>query len=353
MRLFIIFATAASFPSVTLAEPFLAVETGFQCGQCHTNPTGGGMRNAFGSAFSQTQLPANASTQNMEILGAIGERVNIGVDARGTGRQIENDAVDNALDFVTDRVSIYLSAKLNESVMLYVDEQIAPGGAINRESWASFSFDGGYVKVGRIFQPYGIRLEDDSANIRQLTHINFNTPDTGIELGHVGEALTAQLAITNGTGGAGEIDDGKQLTLRVAWVQPAWRLGLSASDNNTDSTDRTLYGAFAGLVTGPVSWLAEYDRIDDETPGIAGARQDLAFIEANWKIIQGHYLKFGFESRSSPGDEFMDSNRYSLEYQWFPIPFTHLRAGIRVNDSDDPNPFLNEEEGFVQLHVYF
>ena len=348
----LLFATLLiAFPSY--AEPFLAIENGVQCGQCHVNPTGGGMRNEFGSVFSQTQLPATTSVMDLEVLGAIGERVNIGVDARGSGRQVDIETIDDTLDFAIDRVTLYLAANLNESITLYVDQQLAPGGAINRESWARFSFGNSYLKAGRIFQPFGLRLEDDSVNVRQITNINFNTPDTGVEFGHVRDRLSIQLAITNGTGGANEIDDGKQVTARLAWVERNWRLGLSGSSNNTDVVDRTMYGVFVGIRTGPVSWLAEYDRIDDDVPGLGGAEQDLGFVEANWRIAQGHYLKLGMEVRSSQADTIPDSSRYSIEYQWFPLPFTHLRAGLRMSDSDDPNPFLNEEQAFLQLHFYF
>ena len=38
------------------AEPRFAVREGLQCRQCHVNRAGGGMRNAFGSSFAQTNL---------------------------------------------------------------------------------------------------------------------------------------------------------------------------------------------------------------------------------------------------------------------------------------------------------
>jgi hypothetical protein len=351
MRLFTILILA--IPLVANAEPFLAVQNGYQCGQCHINPTGGGMRNSFGAVFSRTLLPSQTSAMDDRFAALTGDVLGLGVDLRETARQRQISGQDTNLDFGTDRITAYLTAKPVESVRLYLDEQVAPGGSITRESWAQFTFRDFYVKAGKFFLPYGLRIEDDSAYIRQFTGINFNTADNGVEVGHVGDHWSAQVSITNGTSGGAEIDDGKQISARVAWLDRNYRVGISASDNDTDGTDRTLYGLFAGLRTGDVGWLAEYDRAHDVTAGLADADTDIGLVEADWYLRRGNYLRFIVEIQSSPTNTLPDSNRYSIEYLWFPVPLTEVRFVARANDSDDPDPFLNAEEYFLQVHVYF
>ena len=339
-----------SLPHLVMAEPFLAIQTGFHCSQCHVNPTGGGLRNSFGRVFTQTQLPVSEDSGVGNLLGELGNQVSIGLDMRGSARLPDTNAVDDNLSFMTDRVTLYLSARLAEGTQVYLDQQMAPGGSLNREAWVRLGGNSGYLKAGRLFLPFGIRLEDDTALIRQLTNIHFNTPDTGIEIGHIGTHWNLQLAVTNGNGGGFvDSDDGKQISVRGEWVQSGWRAGGSVNLNETDSVDRDMTGIFAGIRTGAVSWLLEFDQITDSQSGLPDREQDLAFIEANWLIRKGHYLKLGLESRS--GGQFEDLNRTTVEYQWFPHQHTHLRFGYRDTQSDNPVSFANQSALYSQIHV--
>jgi hypothetical protein len=335
-----------------VAEPYLAAETGYQRSQCHVNPTGGGLRNAFGDLFSQTQLPANLSEMDVWN-GTVLDRFSIGSDARGSGRQFDFDDRDDHQDFEVDSVVLYLNAILNEHVSFYVDEQVAPGGSLNRQAWAMLKSGNWYLKGGKLVLPFGLRFEDDSAFVREVTGINFDSADNGVEAGYVGGAWSAQLSVTNGTAGAAEVDDGKQGSVRVAFVQPSWRIGVSGNYNHTDPVDRTMYGLFGGLRTGPVSWLAEYDRVDDDGLGTGDLEQDVALLEASIRLRKGHYLQLVAEMNSFDDSDLQTRYRYSAVYAYFPWPFTEFRGGYRQRDSNDDAAAYNASESFVQVHVYF
>jgi hypothetical protein len=242
-----------------------------------------------------------------------------------------------------------------DRLLLYVDERIAPGGSVNLEAYARVSTadQRWYLKAGQMFLPYGWRLEDDGAFIRQVTGIGFATPDKGIELGFETNTWSSQLAITNGTAGGSETDEGKQVSFRTEHIRPSWRLGASANYNDADAGERGMAGVFAGLRTGPIAWLAEADYIrDDSFP----ERRKLyaGLIEANWMFKKGHNFKLTAEYFEPDDDVDEDEqNRYSALWEYFPMQFLQFRAGVRVYDGIPQNDQQNRKIYFMQAHGYF
>lgn len=334
------------------AEPYLAVETGYHCSQCHRSPTGGGMRSEFGNLFAATQLPLLPSADDSLWSGQLGDFLAVGGNLRVGGSERTVSGQDTAFEFDVQRATLYAAAEVNEFVSVYVDEQVAPGSASNREAWIQFEHAGWYLRAGKLFLPFGWRLEDDSAFIREVTGINFNSGDNGVEFGLEKGPWSLQTAFSNGTAGAPEVDDGKQVSFRAVHVRPLGRLGVSYNYNDTDSGERTMYGLFAGLRTGPVSWLAEYDRIEDDGFGLGQSARDVGLLEANLRLARGNYLKLTAEILDDERESGEDW-RYSVVYEVFPLPFTQLRLGYRDRRSDTDVPQRNGEEYFLQLHAFF
>lgn len=344
------FVLLSAAPAV--AEPYLAVREGLACAGCHVSPTGGGLRNPYGNVFAGAQLPMQPMGGDDAWTGTVFERFGVGANGRVSARYLDQNDVDDTLDFQVDRVTVYGSAALNEHVLFYVDQQLAPGGSANREAWIRLGWQDFYLRAGRFFLPYGWRLEDNGAFIRRDTGVTMDQGDDGVELGWTTRRFDTQLAVTNGNGGGSEVDDGKLVSGRFAWIAGPVQVGVSGYHNDTDTIDRTMAGVFGGLKTGPVTWLAEYDRIEDKGDLLGTVQSGVAFLEANWLFARGNNLKATVELHDPDGG-LENRFRYSLVYELFPWAFTQLRAGVRVQDSDDPDPRFNTEEGFVQLHAFF
>ena len=362
MRCFALFFLASSLAlslalggGVANAEPYLAIKAGAKCSSCHVNPTGGGKRNNAGAIYGQTTAsarpPALLWTENAD------SRFSFGSDLRANavGTNIPNQ--DNQLAFELEEALLYAEVKLiKQQLTLYLDQRVAPAGSFNREAYGLFKFGGGdyYVKAGRFFLPFGLRIEDDTAFIRQATGFNFDNPDTGVEFGIDQNKFTANFAISNGTAGFAETDLGKQFSLRASYIENRWRVGGSVNFNDADTANRTVAGIFGGLRTGIVQWLGEVDFIQDDLDVGTDQDQLAVLTEANIGWRKGHNIKLTYEFLDSDLDiDENEQNRISALYEYFPIQFLQLIGGVRLGDGIPQLDSQNTDEVFLQMHLYF
>ena len=356
------------------AEPYLAVRTGQKCMACHVNPTGGGKRSEYGNYYGNNSLPAG-SFGNIDTIFSAGKTKSgtesttaqawdgrftdyfaIGGDLRTSLNSKIVPGATNTLAFGLERTSLYFDLRIVPNrLSLYVDQRVAPGVASSREAYVLLWTEErtAYFKAGRLFLPFGLRLEDDGAFVRQVSGINFNSSDDGVEGGFELGPLSLNLAVTNGSAGGSETNTGKQYSLLTSLAYPDWRVGTSYNANNNGAASRTMQNVFAGLRTGEVSWLAELDYFTDEGT-LSGRRKSRAgLIEANTEVIKGHNLKLTYEYFDP--DQAIDENqriRSSLVWEYTPFEATRLRAGYRRNRGIPQNNSQNADEIFLQLHTY-
>ena len=345
------------------AEPYLAIQTGLKCLQCHVNPTGGGLRTTYGDVFAQTLMPhERLDTGNDIWTGDVTKFLRVGGDLRfdGTVTQIPHTKTLNTFQFQQTRV--YLEANvIPERLFVYVDEQVAPGGALNREAYGvywSVNHDW-YIKGGQMYLPFGFRLQDQTAFILTTSGINMTTSDAGVEFGWERGHWDAQIAISNGTGGTSSAtDNGKQYSGQLIWVESMWRVGGAANFNNKSVGNKSAFALFAGLRTGPVEWLAQGEFIEDksvvEGTTVNGQRQFAGLAEADWLISRGNNLKITGESFDP--DRGVSNNRqtrWSAVYEWTPIQFVQLRGGYRYQDGIPQINTQHTKLYFVELHAFF
>ena len=346
------------------AEPYLAVQMGLKCGQCHVNPTGGGERTVYGEIFAQNQLPMNRiDTGTDQWTGEVAKFLGVGGDLRFQASYTKVPGTASTNQFDLEQARVYLSANvIPQRLLVYVDEQVAPGGALNREAYGMYwsANHDWYLKGGQMYLPFGLRLQDTSAFVQQITGINMTTPDKGVEFGWERGTWDGQLAVSNGTAGGAVTNHGKQVSGQLAYVQSSWRLGIAANYNDASSSgSKSAAGVFAGLRTGPVAWLAQVDVTDDKsvtnnlTPS-GPLKQVASLVEANWLIVKGNNLKLTAEFLDPNKDVHNNGQtRWSIVYELTPIQFVQLRAGFRYNDGIPQDPSEHQKFAFIELHGFF
>ena len=343
-------------PLAAVAEPYLAIQNGYQCVACHVNPSGGGLRNDFGVIFSENALPARTLPASFPTWsGKLTGFLRAGLDARAswTRTQVPHNPTQEQRQL--DQLRLYADiALIPQRLGIYLDEKLAPGSAEEFEGYVRLNdaSHGWYLKGGKFYLPFGFRLQDQTAFVRQLSGISMTTPDTGVELGFERANWSAQLAYSNDIGNA-SAEARHQITGQLVWVQSGYRLGAAASVASTSTGNRRVGALFAGLRTGPVAWLGELDLARDD--GFSdGARSMLAALgELDWALHRGQNLKLSAEyqdpDRAVPEDQF---TRWSAVYEVTPLPFVQLRAGLRRYRGIPQNDSQNRQAVFVELHGY-
>jgi hypothetical protein len=378
-------AVVGGWTASALGEPYLAVREGYQCSQCHTNITGGGKRNSFGLLYTQTTLPHTiispstlaevqklfhgsadtaASTPPADygtFVGAtIGDFLSFGGDLRVENRTVFGErGVDAQNDFGVTEANLYGEVNLlRDFLTLYIDERLGPGAAGSREVFGLIHLPGLYnlyLKGGKILLPYGLRLQDDTAFIRDRTGISYATPDTGLEVGIQPGPVTFSLALSNGTAGGSEDNILKQVTMQGAVVFRHWRFGASFSYNDAEAARRVMYGPFAGLAFGRFTLLGELDLIKDHDKATGDNTTQLAiYSSVHFLIVRGINAMLSYEYLD-PDLNIKENARTRLVtgLEAFVTQFFQLRLFYRSNDSIPQQPAERADEVRLEMHLFF
>jgi hypothetical protein len=338
------------------AEPYLAIQQGYKCNECHVNPTGGGLRNAFGAVFTENVLAQNPLPEGFPVwTGSVFKFLQLGADARWDISRTEVPDAPTTRQSGFEQIRAYGNLILiPDRLTYYLDEQLAPGNATPIEYYGRYNDPkyGWYVKGGQFYVPFGWRLQDNTSFVREVSGISMTTPDRGIELGLERPGWSAQLDYTRGEANIA-LSTGHEITGQVVRVWSQWRVGAAASFTESDLGNRQVEGLFVGARSGAVDWLGELDFVRDA--GYPGSARRLigGLGEANWGFRKGQNLKITAEyfdpDLSVANDQ---QTRWSLVYEYTPIPFFQLRAGYRRYRGIPQNDLENRRLLFLELHAF-
>lgn len=333
------------------AEPYLALRTGLKCSQCHVNRTGGGGRNAFGSAWAQTQLPMTTGTVRNRNLN---DWISLGLDVRAAFSASLTDVSPRTVLDVPE-AQVQVEARLVPSrLAVYVDQTVGPDRATARELFGLVERLplNGYAKAGKFLLPYGWRLWDDEAFIRSQTGFTYLTPDIGVELGIEPGPLSWMVAVTNGSVGAAEGNDAKMITSSAVYTTSRFRIAASASRNASPGTQRGVFGGYGGFAVGPIVILGETDWILERSDAQPDRNQFLAYVEGNLLARRGMNVKFTYGYHNPNVDLPEDERvRWRAGLEVFPYPFVQL-AGFFVR-SDNAGTGSDQNRVNLEAHLHF
>ena len=353
-------------PPDAQAEPRFAVREGLQCSACHINQTGGGMRTRYGSAFSQTDLPSKRLRG--VYLPDTGSTIRLGANIRLANQtalaahtQLGEVEFDQELSnsFEISEGNIYVQIEpIPGKLSLYVDETVTPEGASSREAFIlvegiPFGF---YAKAGRFMLPFGLRIKDDRAFIRQQTGFTYADQDLGVEIGLSHHPVHVGVSFTNGSGGGFDPNIFKRITASASVAGPWIRAGGSFSYNDT-STEEFVFrtwtgGGQLGLRLGRLLLLGEFDWVHGVTDAEA-YDQYAIYGGIDFEPVKGLYARFrweGFDPLISLEEN--ERDRFVFGLSWFPMQSMELRAEYRLNRDIPQRVEGNADELIFELHGF-
>ncbi|WP_168210502.1 hypothetical protein [Persicimonas caeni] len=382
--------------STATALPRFAARTGYPCATCHVNPTGAGPRTRFGAnIWAQQALPMDLGEVEIGAMPTLdfdnGFAASLGADLRVLYAHVEetDDPSDPGLNsFFPMQVDLYVTAELGRYLTFVLDR-----GLTNFEAFGMLHLPErkAWLKIGHFVMPYGLRLADHTAFIRE--ELGFSPQaayyglDTGLEVGWRPGPFTFALAIANGkpiTGAAPfgfDRDDAKGFyglaEYRFGPSALPLRVGLSGYTNESgrrviveeegvprleqdDRIERHQLGVYVTATLGRFTYLGEADRVwttrfstDPETFDSSSDEVEgyVVFNALNYLVIQGLDLQLQLEWLEPDLDADDDEvPRIGAGFEAFPIPMFDLKFLWR-------RPLDGEREGIDELaviaHFYF
>ena len=375
----ILAAILALPPAAARAEPYLMVRTGAKCSDCHTNMTGGGKRTPFAHIHARDilkdldLLPIPPTVKGFN--GQLSEYLSIGADFRVRNTTVFQDRFNKkgnvprnqafrrhvvSNDTTVEEFLGYTQIDLlPDYVTLYGDWRL-DGGVTNREAFGlirGFLPYDAYVKAGRLFPAFGLRVQDDAAFVRGRSGFTFQNPDEGGEIGIAPGPFFIASSVTNGRKGDKDVlatINGYGVFQDIPVVQTI----MAGASFARQSNKRNVAAFYAGSNIWRLTYLAEFDPIDDNTVSSVKRRdQYAAYAEIDFLVFDWLNLRGTFDFVKVSHDR--DQTRYAIGAEPFVNRYIQPRIQYRINNGppvrgSSPGELVdNQDELLFELHLFF
>jgi len=350
------------------AVPRYSVMYNQSCSLCHNDPSGGGQRSLYGAQFfAYTDLAMKPIP--MEKIGTIqpmlNDQIQIGVDGRVQVYGLDSSGNGKTIEGITSMAmqgNLYLSFQLSPKWLFYLNKGLYAGFEI----WGMghiLPFNG-YIKVGRTTPPYGLRLADHKAFIREPLKLGMGWYETGVEIGFHPQQFTFAVSVTNGRDVAQSdfVADtkNKAVTARTDMRFPIGQLdvwvGVTGRYNDTSGERQAYRGVYGGLGLGRLCFLGEMDVHDSKPGGGATAKELCSYAELSYRIARGVLVRVEHNFHDPNLDAKTGAeNMYVIGAEIVPTGFMQFIPNLRIHDLKGGEEYSGEDylEGEVQFHIFF
>lgn len=341
-------------PSAGWAHPRWAVKEGVGCQSCHVNPSGSGKRNDAGGQFFLETLSLRATEPLFpkEVNGRLNRFVAVGADFDLQNQTTFSSPIANTTTI--PQGSLFLELNGGKHLTAYFDQDMA--NTTNRELFAMLHDNLParlYLKAGRFYLPYGLRIEDDTNFIRMDFNQTFANQDIGLEAGWLSDSFEVIAAVSNGVpGGVGDENSAKAVTTQWNCIGTIGRLGTSFQWNPRANNRLWAGGLHGGVKFWKLIGLAEVDLLDNRNRSNGNSTHTWAgFGEIDYLVIDGFLLKAIYDYRD-PDFEAPDNleHRIGFGFDLYPIPYSHVSMIYRIQIGSGA---AGEDTFLARLHFFF
>lgn len=350
-----------ALPITLLAVPRLAVQNGVSCITCHLNPTGGGLRNEYGSSVvSLDELPLLSPSKQPAFTGALSDHLRVGMDFRMQS-YVHSEVKDQwEIVLFPMQLELYGHWLVTSGLQAYAAVDAIRS---NSEVWVSVEVKklNGYFRAGKMIPHFGLALDDHTTfvrggNIKLKNGLNaegmiftplrslVNTVETGINLGN--------FFITGSISDGYVFSESKKRTLagRVEYSGMFREITMLAGGSVIEEGNFLLLGLFSGFARGSFAWMGEVNIADN---WVGDGSSIASFNELSYGLFPGLTVTARYD--------FFDENikylqnaisRITAGIEFFPIPYVEIRSQVRVTQVSFEKS-SKSPEFITQVHLWF
>ena len=363
---------AAGSARSAAAYPWYQLTSGSDhCGQCHVAPTGGGMLTPWGRSETGDTLARGGDGAFLHGLVTLPDWVDIGGDVRLAGlmddtgssngaelaafpMQAELGAHITAGDFhVVGLLGVVGSVRSAPRAMTGISDPQTLPWLFSREHYVMWrpGDDGPYVRAGRFFAPFGLRLPDHTTYVRRYLGYNLLEEPYAISAGYMSmpSEIHAAIFISDPLQWAPRSEVGAS----VMYERQVGALVLTGSGRATigDGQSREL-ASFAAKVwfeSLSLMWLDEIDGGWQHLPG-AGRPQLASYMGPVWLPAKGLAIGAAYEYYDEDLRTAHDTRQAADLWGSF-MPRAHFELALSAR-YQWIGPAARAAEAIFQLHYF-